>query len=636
MKTTVIFLVLLVAGRLATGQTDPDSSYNARLFYTCKVWGFVKYFHPKVADGTVEYDAVLLNALPLVREAASPIDFNRVLNELIHQPGEVPEPTITMPEVPENLKMNLDLSWFNDPLISSEVRLGLEMIFERFRPRPHRLVVDQSMTGIAGFWTELDMSTRNLEQENQRLLALFRYWNMIRYFYPYSNLMDQDWDTTLREFIPRMSKWVSNEYYCLTFKELGTRLNTAHAFTTGMLIDEVLGTKFPGFSVKRIDDKTVVHKVAPEITDIKPGDIIRRIDGHDMTYWRDSLMRYVHAGNQHCANWALDNNFILRGQEGEFEIELENENGSRVIKTDRNRDVQFFASETAYHPVWRDTVINGNTSVSIVDMRYLLPDSIPPMGTKFWESDCIIFDMRNYPASGVIYLLPNLFYPNPLHICKIIYPDLTFPGIIQVRDYYAGEGSPNHYQGRIILLIDEVSISASEFAIMFLQQHPGCVKIGRQTRGADGNVANVPLLGRMTTLFEVIGIMGPDSSQVQRTGILPDIPVPLTISGIRAGKDEDIEAAFQNISLSSDLDMDRHADQFAVYPNPASGSFMVEYKDWRHGQKLRILDLSGKLVWEGMITQERTHINTENLLPGIYLIKILADKCQLTGKIVKL
>jgi len=35
-----------------------------------------------------------------------------------------------------------------------------------------------------------------------RLLALYRYWNMIHYFFPNKYLTDKDWNNVLREYIP--------------------------------------------------------------------------------------------------------------------------------------------------------------------------------------------------------------------------------------------------------------------------------------------------------------------------------------------------------------------------------------------------------------------------------------------------
>ena len=36
-----------------------------------------------------------------------------------------------------------------------------------------------------------------------RLLSLYRYWNMIQYFYPYKNLIEENWNDVLTEFLPK-------------------------------------------------------------------------------------------------------------------------------------------------------------------------------------------------------------------------------------------------------------------------------------------------------------------------------------------------------------------------------------------------------------------------------------------------
>src|SRR5204863_3768240 len=39
--------------------------------------------------------------------------------------------------------------------------------------------------------------------EEYRLLALFRFWNVINYYFPYKHLTDKPWGTVLTDFIPR-------------------------------------------------------------------------------------------------------------------------------------------------------------------------------------------------------------------------------------------------------------------------------------------------------------------------------------------------------------------------------------------------------------------------------------------------
>ena len=67
--------------------------------------------------------------------------------------------------------------------------------------------------------------------------------------------------------------------------------------------------------------------------------------------------------------------------------------------------------------------------------------------------------------------------------------------------------------------------------------------IGSTTAGADGNVSQIPLPGGMQTMISGIGVFYPDKTPTQQVGIVPNIAVRPTIDGIRAGRDEVLEAA---------------------------------------------------------------------------------------------
>ena len=69
----------------------------------------------------------------------------------------------------------------------------------------------------------------------------------------------------------------------------------------------------------------------------------------------------------------------------------------------------------------------------------------------------------------------------------------------------------------------------------------------RTTAGADGNVSSIPLPGGLNTMISGIGVFYPDKRPTQRVGIIPDREVKPTIAGIRAGRDEVLEAGIRQI-----------------------------------------------------------------------------------------
>ncbi|MEO1084830.1 MAG: S41 family peptidase, partial [Acidobacteriota bacterium] len=94
---------------------------------------------------------------------------------------------------------------------------------------------------------------------------------------------------------------------------------------------------------------------------------------------------------------------------------------------------------------------------------------------------------------------------------------------------------------------DEASISQSEYTAMAFRASPRAVVVGGTTAGADGNVSRIPLPGGLRTGISGIGIFYPDKSPTQRVGITRDIPVDPTLEGLRAGRDEVLEAAIRHI-----------------------------------------------------------------------------------------
>jgi C-terminal processing protease CtpA/Prc len=95
------------------------------------------------------------------------------------------------------------------------------------------------------------------------------------------------------------------------------------------------------------------------------------------------------------------------------------------------------------------------------------------------------------------------------------------------------------------MLIDERTISQAEHTGLFLEAANGTKFIGSPTTGANGDVTVVALPGGVTMSFTGQAVRHADGRQLQRVGLVPDVPVRPTIAGIRAGRDEVLERALR-------------------------------------------------------------------------------------------
>src|SRR5262245_58606711 len=86
-----------------------------------KVWGFLKYHHPLVTGGEIDWDAELFRALPQVLDASDRAGGNRALLEWVARIGDA-EPCESCAQPSAGAYLQPDIAW-----IADEARLGHEL-----------------------------------------------------------------------------------------------------------------------------------------------------------------------------------------------------------------------------------------------------------------------------------------------------------------------------------------------------------------------------------------------------------------------------------------------------------------------------------------------------------------------------
>lgn len=405
MKKLLLFAVLLMHGTpsFLVGQSFLDSVSVNRLYYTCKVWGFLKYFHSSAARRT-NWDAALLDAVPRVTNAQSKQEFNSALSLMISLAGSMAVPTSPPSYVPDSLRYNLNLSWLTDTVFSADVRATLDTVRNWFRPQDNYYVGGFPYPAFDRDKLFYQLGDTLLSAQELRLLSLFRYWNIINYFFPYKNVLDQTWDDALKEFIPKFWRVGNNVSYHLTVMELAARINDGHAFTQSVIIDtQIRGTYSLPLRLKYIGNETVVRKVFGDTSRIKAGDIIREINGVDIQGVRDSLRPYAHGSNTGSVERTI-NALILAGRKSEtVKLLLDGPGGLKEVGVTRElTDSAYSNLLLATGPVWRRLRSPDSArAYGYVDMARLMVSDVARMFSELWDTEGIIFDCRNSSGDAV-------------------------------------------------------------------------------------------------------------------------------------------------------------------------------------------------------------------------------------------
>src|ERR1700728_4655184 len=152
--------------------------------------------------------------------------------------------------------------------------------------------------------------------------------------------------------------------------------------------------------------------------------------------------------------------------------------------------------------------------------------------------------MRGYPHGTAWAIGPRLNVRKAKAAAQFFEPFVS-PGESSFTFFEQPIGTTDKalYRGKTVMLIDKRTMSQAEHTGLFFEAANGTTFIGSQTAGANGDVTELSLPGGLFVHFSGHDVRHADGRQLQRVGLVPDVPVRPTIAGLRAGRDEVLERA---------------------------------------------------------------------------------------------
>jgi C-terminal processing protease CtpA/Prc len=516
-----------------------------------KVWGFLKYHHPAVVGGKYHFDYEMIRVLPRVLAAKDRQSGNAVIEQWVTGLGKVDRCRKCTRLKGSDVALGSDLSWIYDRrLLGASLSSKLKRIYED-RPGGDQFYASMRWAGQVGFDHEPDYRWVKFPDSGFQLLALFRFWNIIEYWYPYRNL-EPDWDQVLRDSILPIASADSTDVYKHELFVLIAKVHDTHANLWSSLdARPPVGDCLLPVSLRFIDDALVVagHSATQpdESTGLQIGDVILELNGVPVHTIVKNVSKY-YADSNEAALLRDVARFISRGACGELPLTVLR--GSDRISVDAIRVSAKSVDLTAdsHHDRPGDTFQMISNDVAYIKLSTIKAAAIPEYIERAASTKGLIVDIRNYPSDFVVYALTSHFVGRDTAFALNTLADLANPGSFRWGAREPIEPASPHYAGKLVILVDEDSQSQSEYTAMALRSVPGAMVIGSTTAGADGNTSPIPLPGGLRSLISGIGVFYPDKKPTQQVGIIPDIVVKPTLEGIRAGRDEVLEAAIREAS----------------------------------------------------------------------------------------
>lgn len=529
----------------AISMDELSEQQHQNLYNLGKVWGFVKYHHPEIAKGAINWDYELIRIMPEVLQASTDEQLQKTLINWI-PPIDNLKTDKANSLTEQNPKLPADMKWIEDT--QAGLNKTLSTIQKAEKPGDHYYIGFAPNIGNPIFKNEKPYREMDFDDDGFKLLGLFRYWNMIEYFFPYRHLMDEDWDNILKEFVPKAVQADDELSYKLMMLELIGKVQDTHAniWQRDNSLDDFFGKKTAPLAIKMTENQLVVTDIFPQfdsISGIQVGDIITKVEGKDASDLLTEKLKYSPASNKPTQLRDATRR-LLRTNNDSLQLQVQRE-GQSLDKRIANIDYYtpgFWKKDLSSHKM-----LEGN-------IGYIYPGSlqkgeIDEIMPKFLQTKGLIIDMRCYPSDFIVFSLSKYLMPQPTEFVKFTGGSLENPGQFTFSPtLQVGQKNEVYYRGKVVIIVNEITQSQAEYTTMALRVAPDATVIGSTTAGADGNVSEIYLPGGVRTMISGIGVYYPDGTETQRVGIVPDIEIHPTLEGIRQGKDELLEKAISLIN----------------------------------------------------------------------------------------
>lgn len=162
-----------------------------------RVWGFLKYHHPGVVGGKYHWDYELFRLLPKVLAAGSRDAGQGVLRDWVAALGNLApcSPCVVLRD--DNLHMKPDLDWIRqDAVVGRELAASLTAVYQARLAGKQFFVSLNPGVGNPAFDHEPPYAGVTFPDAGYQLLALYRLWNIVEYWFPNRGILDQDWSAS--------------------------------------------------------------------------------------------------------------------------------------------------------------------------------------------------------------------------------------------------------------------------------------------------------------------------------------------------------------------------------------------------------------------------------------------------------
>ena len=537
---------------------------NENLAAFARAYGYVRHFYPGDEAVAADWTAVAIAGVQRAEPATSPADLARRLEAVLRPvaPAFRAWPTDRPPPAAEALARVPGLRWRHEGFGQAErsiyrservpAEAGQPDLFTADLPGgvsvrlPLVVAVEAGHTLPAATadpvrpQKPIDFKPSG-DDRATRLADVVIAWNVLQHFYPYFDLVPGDWAAELPKALSAAAVDADRAAFRRTLQRLVVALGDGH----GAVVDangRDPARPFGSLAVALawIEDRAVV--VAANDPGLRRGDVIARIDGRGVgdlireaegrvsgatPQWKRFRALYEITTGPMATPARLEG---LRADGAAFAIDAPRVTG---------------APPREARP---ELLAELRPGYLYVDLDRITDGEIEAAWPRLADAKGVIFDLRGYPKPRPTFLshLTDRIVTSPRwHVPVITRPDQQ--GVTWKTSNWTLRPAQPRIAGRIAFITDGRAMSYAESVLGLVEGERLAPIVGEPTAGTNGNVNPLVLPGGYTIRWTGMKVLKHDGSPHHGVGIQPTVPVRRTLAGIRAGRDEQLEAALREV-----------------------------------------------------------------------------------------
>jgi carboxyl-terminal processing protease len=539
MKKLIIFFLIIASQNMTAQIKLSEKEKNSSISY---VWGLMKYLHPEISKGKLNWDKEFINVYDKIQKIETNEQLNQELLSWINSFESESTKKLFKKATYNQEKLfikNYDYSWIEKSNFNISLKSKLNEIAENQNFDDYYASINK-LNNFIEFKNEKGFENFDFKIKSNRILFLASFWNVMRYWNVNIYLTDEPWNEVLKDLQVDFINANTEEKFEFAKMKLFSKLNDSHSnYETDYFFKNVYN-RFASFGGKIVNDSLVVTNLYSKKSAIKDNikikDVICEIENKSVKeYFEDKFKNFGSSSNLNYSKYQNQYYWLLSSNKDSLQVQtfnIDKKKETKYIKLNRFEDYKNQEIENIITPK-PENFYEVNSNIGFINLDKISKDELKKAFEQFANKKGIIIDLRNYPTLFSEDDLSKYLYPDKRTFVKVLAPfkpsigeyDMKAPLRLIKNPFSIGSKNSKYYKGKIVLLVNRRTLSKAEYFGMLIQQSPNCITIGEQTGGAVMNRIEITLSDKTTIDYTGLGAFYPNDIGVQRNGLKLDYEI---------------------------------------------------------------------------------------------------------------